>query len=87
MVDKHIAYWENNTGVRFAFSVEGLQIGYVQLSNNDYSVIVSSAGLFSWKMLGQYIQEALPELSATDREFLMTGFSPKQQDEMYKGLE
>jgi len=36
------------------------------------SVIVPSAGFFNWKN-GAFVQDAFPELSADDREMLMTG--------------
>ena len=32
---------------------------------------------------GQLIQDAMPNLSADEREFIMTGFTPSEWDEMY----
>ena len=39
-------------------------------------------GLNAWKE-GLLIQEALPELSVDDREFLISGISPTTFDELY----
>ena len=39
-------------------------------------------GLDAWKK-GLLIQEALPELSVDDREFLISGISPTTFDELY----
>ena len=38
----------------------------------------------SWKVSGQLIQDALPHLSKEEREFLMTGSTPIEWDEMFK---
>jgi hypothetical protein len=32
---------------------------------------------------GRYVQEAFPHLSADDREFLLTGITPEEWDELY----
>ena len=40
-------------------------------------------GLDAWKN-GTYMQEALPELSDNDREFLISGVSPKAFDDLFK---
>tara|TARA_R110000751_G_scaffold114570_1_gene213951 strand:+ start:518 stop:715 length:198 start_codon:yes stop_codon:yes gene_type:complete len=32
---------------------------------------------------GQLIQDAMPNLSDDEREFIMTGFTPSEWDEMY----
>ena len=40
-------------------------------------------GWQSWRYLRIPIQDALPELEAHDREFLMSGFSPVGWEEFY----
>ena len=42
-------------------------------------------GWQSWRYLRIAIQDALPELNADDREFLISGFSPEGWEEIYKG--
>lgn len=44
---------------------------------------VTDAQLFAWHN-GAYIQDAMPDVSAEDREFLMTGITPEEWDEMWK---
>ena len=46
------------------------------MTGEDYSVRVPGPGLFQWRNGSKHIQDALPDLSAGDREFLMTGTSP-----------
>jgi hypothetical protein len=40
-------------------------------------IAVTEAALVSWKS-GTLIQEAMPNVSADDREFIMTGLLPEQ---------
>lgn len=46
------------------------------ITKKSYSVTVSGEGLHKYRR-GAYIQDAFPELSAEDREFLITGYSPE----------
>jgi hypothetical protein len=48
---------------------------------NSSSVVVDSKGYEAW-CGGEFIQRALPTLSADDREKLMTGYCPKCWDMM-----
>ena len=43
---------------------------------------VTQAELDAWAS-GELIQNAMPSLSADDREFLMTGATPEEWDEMF----
>lgn len=43
---------------------------------------VDEDGLLRWEG-GHYIQDAFPELTAEQRELLMTGFHPKCWDEVF----
>jgi len=36
---------------------------------------------------GIHIQKIIPHISAPEREFLMTGITPKQWEEMFSGLD
>jgi hypothetical protein len=37
----------------------------------------------NWKFGGMCIQDAMPQLSAEEREFLMTGITPAEWNEMF----
>lgn len=51
--------------------------GACMLTGEAYTTAEFSAvGWSAWQK-GAFIQEALPELSAEDREFLLTGISPE----------
>lgn len=43
---------------------------------------VTRAELLAWEE-GMKIQDAMPHLKPEEREFLMTGFSPREQKEIY----
>lgn len=38
---------------------------------------------FVWRKTGVLIQDVFPQLSADDREFLMTGITPEEWDEHF----
>ena len=50
--------------------------GHCVITNKNYTVKVPAKELFDYRQ-GQYIQVALNSVSAEDREFLMTGYSPE----------
>ena len=50
-------------------------IGNCKFTGEEYSVSVSVSGLQEW-LDGVHIQNALPEVSAEDREFIISGISP-----------
>lgn len=50
----------------------------LNLDYNDY---------IAWKFEGALIQDALPYLSAEDREFLMTGITPEEWNTLFAGNE
>lgn len=39
---------------------------------------------YHWQMKGEFIQQAFPMLSGAEREFLMTGITPEQWNEIFK---
>lgn len=47
-----------------------------------YKVVVPIKGYSAWRK-GMMIQDALPELSAEDREFLISGISPEGWKEAF----
>ena len=58
------------------------------LSGNSHSreIDVTQAQLNDWAS-GTFIQNAMPHLSADDREFLMTGVTPEEWDKYIKNDE
>ena len=75
--------WKSPCG--HVFTYERLSQTTTKLTRDNYSIFVSSKGLFRWQTQGAMIQDALPELSADDREFLLTGMTPAQQKALYGG--
>ena len=73
--------WKSPRG--HVFTYERLSNQTTKLTRDKYSVFVSSKGLYLWQTEGWFIQNALPELSADDREFLLTGMTPAQQKALY----
>jgi len=51
---------------------------------NEREIDVSQRQLNSWNS-GTLIQNAMPNLSADDREFLMTGITPEEWDNAFGG--
>lgn len=52
---------------------------------NTREINVTDDQLEAWYN-GQLIQEAMPHLSADDREFIMTGITPEEWNEMFAKL-
>lgn len=51
-------------------------IGNCILTGNEHRIMVPTTGLLRW-LGGERVQDALPDLSAESREFLMSGVSPQ----------
>lgn len=51
-------------------------------TGEEYSVSVKAPDLYKYHQ-GEYIQNAFPYLSTDDREFLMSGYSPKGWKEIF----
>ena len=51
------------------------------MRDNTREIDVSQSQLDRWKA-GELIQNVMPHLSADDREFLMTGLTPEDWEEM-----
>ena len=56
--------------------------GECLVTRKPYSVTVPASGLFKYHR-GAYIQEAFPDLSSDDREFLISGTSPEGWKQLY----
>jgi len=56
--------------------------GRCVVTGKPHSVTLPAEGLFRYRQ-GAYIQDALPELSTGDREFLISGFSPEGWKQMF----
>ena len=57
--------------------------GPCMMTGKDHTVKVHGPSLFKWRNSSKPIQAALPDLSAGDREFLITGTSPDGWDKMF----
>ena len=50
--------------------------GPCKITHKDHIVVVPANELYAYRQ-GEYIQKAMKSVSADDREFLMTGYSPE----------
>jgi hypothetical protein len=55
------------------------------MRDNTREIAVTQSQLDRWKA-GELIQNVMPHLSADDREFLMTGLTPEDWEEMFPDL-
>jgi hypothetical protein len=51
-------------------------------TGEEYSCLVPAAGLVQF-LTGEHVQDALPGVSADDREFLISGISPAGWKKMF----
>lgn len=49
---------------------------------HTWEIDITEEQLLAWKQ-GMLIQRAMPNLSADEREFIMTGMTPQQWDETF----
>ncbi len=56
--------------------------GKCTFTDQSHEVIVPTDGLDRW-LCGALIQDAMPNVSADDREFLISGISPKGWEETF----
>ncbi len=54
--------------------------GSCKITNKPYSATFDHDGYMNWKVLGHSAQNALPNATANDREFLISGLSPEGFD-------
>lgn len=55
------------------------------MRDNTREIDVSQSQLDRWKA-GELIQNVMPHLSPDDREFLMTGLTPEDWEEMFPDI-
>lgn len=72
--DTRCTYTEDATGYTYS--------GPCMVTGETYVVKVPRAGLFAYRQ-GAMIQNAFPEMSADDREFLLSGISPAGWKQMF----
>lgn len=77
-LDTHCTYTEERYGNKHIYVFTGPCL----ITHKMYSVRVPADELFAWRN-GEYIQKALKSVSAEDREFLMTGYSPEGWKQMF----
>ena len=78
----------NPMGLTYNLFHEG--IGKTKIVYNGKSIIVEcsldemSQRWFNWQMRGMFIQNAFDNLSNDEREFLITGITPAEWNEIFK---
>ena len=58
--------------------------GY-EFADEKYKVFIPAEELFAYNQ-GELIQTAMPSVSAEDREWLMTGTSPEDWDQLFVNM-
>jgi hypothetical protein len=59
------------------------KISPISGNENTREINVTPEQLTTWQM-GALIQNAMPNVSAEDREFIMTGITPDEWESMFK---
>lgn len=52
---------------------------------NTLEINVTEQQILNWQN-GMYIQEAMPNVSSEEREFIKTGITPKEWNEMFSDM-
>lgn len=50
---------------------------------NEREIAVTEAQLIDWEVKGTLIQDAMPYLSADDREFIISGITPEEWAKLF----
>ena len=53
------------------------------VTNKMYEVVVDVEAAWQWMSNGKLIQDVMPDLSLAEREFLISGLTPDEFDELY----
>ena len=51
--------------------------------HNEMDLPVTAGQMFQWSVQKKLIQNVMPHLSIVEREFLITGMSEKEQEEIF----
>lgn len=57
--------------------------GTCTLTNERVAVVISRKQFDRWKIGGDFIQDVCPELNNSEREFLMSGLTSAEFDDMF----
>tara|TARA_R110001592_G_scaffold52911_5_gene162344 strand:- start:4388 stop:4636 length:249 start_codon:yes stop_codon:yes gene_type:complete len=50
---------------------------------NAMEIDVTCSQIYDWEVEGMLIQQAMPNLTADEREFIKTGITPQEWDDMF----
>ena len=53
------------------------------VNKKEHTLEIDKADYIKWKALNMYVQDAFPDHSAQDREFIKTGITPAEWDQMF----
>jgi len=56
-----------------------------KITGEPYSVTITTTEYDAWKKQGNLIQDALPHLTKEQREFLISGVTPAEWDDLWSG--
>lgn len=54
------------------------------ITGKEYEVSMTSTQYHNWKKNSKHIQDVVPDYTPTQREFLITGLTPAEQDIIFK---
>lgn len=57
------------------------------VSNKIYSVSIDTEQYHQWQFGRRYIQDVMPELDSDQREFILSGLTPKEWNDRFGDLE
>ena len=72
-----------NTQCKYIMETKNTTITKVcGVTNNEYNVTVPTPDYLKWKN-GELIQNVFPDMDCNEREFLISGFTPDEWDDMF----
>jgi len=90
-MEKLVVTRVNNIGLKFKLTEESHKETLVTLGNKAYLMKIPMpvflAAWYNWQMKGMFIQDAFHMLNDDEREFLMTGITSEQWNEIFKDRE
>ena len=63
------------------------RVSPVSGKTNSKEIDVTQEQLDSYLVHGEFIQKAMPHLSPADREFILSGITEEEWDDMFKDME